>query len=146
MSVFTDLIQKKVNVVSPKNEHFALKNADGIVTSVNVETKRCMVKIKQPDGANVFMWFDIDEITPEENIEAKAIPNGPASSFPPKNDPVNHPSHYTDGKYEVIDFIEDRNLDQDFRIANAVKYISRAGKKPGEDGEQDLSKALWYLN
>ena len=24
-----------------------------------------------------------------------------------KNDPVNHPSHYTDGKIEVIDYIKD---------------------------------------
>lgn len=28
-----------------------------------------------------------------------------------KNDPVNHPSHYTSGKIEVIDFIEDQRLD-----------------------------------
>ena len=27
-----------------------------------------------------------------------------------QNDPVNHPSHYTDGKIEVIDFIEDKKL------------------------------------
>lgn len=25
------------------------------------------------------------------------------------NDPVNRPSHYTDGKIEVVDFIEDKN-------------------------------------
>ena len=28
-----------------------------------------------------------------------------------ENDPVNHPAHYTDGKYEVIEFIEDHGLD-----------------------------------
>ena len=48
---------------------------------------------------------------------------------PPKenDDPVNHPSHYTDGKIEVISFIEDKKLG--FCLANAIKYISRAGKK-----------------
>lgn len=46
------------------------------------------------------------------------------------NDNVNHPSHYTDGKIEVIDFIEQKNLN--FHRGNAVKYIARAGKKdPG---------------
>lgn len=42
-------------------------------------------------------------------------------------DSVNHPSHYNDGKIEVIDFIEDKGLG--FCLGNAVKYISRAGKK-----------------
>lgn len=60
------------------------------------------------------------------------------------NDPVNHPSHYTDGKIEVIDFIEDKNLD--FNLGNAVKYIARAGKKDPSKEIQDLEKARWYLN
>jgi hypothetical protein len=59
------------------------------------------------------------------------------------NDEVNHPSHYTDGKIEVIDFIEDKNLG--FRLGNAVKYISRAGKKDKNKTIQDLEKAKWYL-
>lgn len=59
------------------------------------------------------------------------------------NDPVNHPSHYTDGKIEVIDFIEDKNLG--FHLGNAVKYISRAGKKDPAKTIEDLEKAVWYL-
>jgi len=43
------------------------------------------------------------------------------------NDPVNHPSHYTDGNIEVIDFIEDKKFG--YCLGNAIKYISRAGKK-----------------
>lgn len=61
-----------------------------------------------------------------------------------KHDPVNHPSHYTDGKIEVIDFIEDKNLG--FHLGNAVKYISRAGKKDPSKKLEDLKKAQWYLN
>lgn len=60
------------------------------------------------------------------------------------NDPINHPDHYTDGKIEVIDFIEDQRLG--FCIGNAVKYISRAGKKDSEKYTDDLEKAIWYLN
>lgn len=68
---------------------------------------------------------------------------------PPKVDNVNHPSHYTDGKIEVIDYIEDKQLG--FCLGNAVKYISRAGKKKSgsmSDKEKeinDLRKALWYI-
>ena len=59
------------------------------------------------------------------------------------NDNVNHPAHYTDGKIEVIDFIEDKKLG--FHLGNAVKYICRAGKKDPEKTIEDLQKAEWYL-
>ncbi|MDU6263728.1 MAG: DUF3310 domain-containing protein [Anaerocolumna aminovalerica] len=58
------------------------------------------------------------------------------------NDKINHPSHYTDGKIEVIDYIEDKKFN--YHLGNAIKYISRAGKK--DDYVQDLEKAKWYIN
>ena len=60
-----------------------------------------------------------------------------------KNDPVNKPIHYTDGKIEVIEFIEDKNLG--FCLGNAVKYIARAGKKDPAKEVEDLQKAEWYI-
>lgn len=56
---------------------------------------------------------------------------------------INHPSYYNDGKIEVIDFIEDKQLN--FSLGNAVKYICRAGKKDPATAVEDLKKALWYL-
>ena len=61
-----------------------------------------------------------------------------------ENDVVNHPAHYTDGKIEVINFIEDKKLN--FHRGNAVKYIARAGKKDPAKEVEDLQKAVWYLN
>lgn len=58
-------------------------------------------------------------------------------------DVINHPDHYTDGKIEVIDFIEDKQLN--FNRGNVVKYVSRAGKKSPEKEIEDLEKALWYI-
>ena len=60
------------------------------------------------------------------------------------HDPVNHPAHYTDGQIEVIDFIDDKQLS--YCLGNAVKYISRAGKKDPAKNIEDLQKAVWYLN
>lgn len=63
---------------------------------------------------------------------------------------VDHPQHYADTKIEVIEYIEDKNLG--FCLGNAVKYISRAGRKGSaamdqkEKTIQDLEKAIWYLN
>lgn len=60
---------------------------------------------------------------------------------------VNHPAHYGgDTTYETIKVIEAWGLDKDFCLATAVRYLSRAGKKPGEELLDDLKKAAWYLN
>ena len=60
-------------------------------------------------------------------------------------DNVNHPKHYTDGrKYEPIEVIEDWKLD--FCLGNAVKYISRAGRKDETKTIEDLEKAKWYID
>ena len=61
-----------------------------------------------------------------------------------EHDPVNHPAHYTTGKIECIDFIEDKQLG--FHLGNTVKYIVRAGKKDPSKTIEDLEKARWYLN
>lgn len=60
------------------------------------------------------------------------------------SDMVNHPEHYTDGGIETIDFIEAKKLP--YHLGNAVKYISRAGKKHPEKTIEDLQKAIWYIN
>lgn len=79
---------------------------------------------------NYEIIFGNEEITPiEENA--------------PTEDPVNRPSHYTDGKIEVIDYIEDKKLG--FCLGNAIKYISRAGKKDPDKEIEDLNKAKWYI-
>lgn len=59
-------------------------------------------------------------------------------------DEINHPPHYTDGKIETIDFIEDKKLD--YHLGTVIKYISRAGKKDPNKYIQDLEKAKWFLD
>ena len=59
-------------------------------------------------------------------------------------DNVNHPSHYTDGSIEVIDYIEDKGFN--YHLGQAIKYISRAGKKDPAKYVEDLEKARWYIS
>lgn len=61
-----------------------------------------------------------------------------------KNEKINHPAHYGGQRntYETIKVIEAWNLN--FHLGNVLKYISRAGKKTISQ-EEDLKKALWYL-
>lgn len=65
-----------------------------------------------------------------------------------EHDPVNHPSHYTDGPacpacgatIECITVVQRMN----FNVGNAVKYLWRAGKKDPKKHIEDLRKAAWY--
>ena len=67
-----------------------------------------------------------------------------------KTEQVNHPKHYNShpNGIECIYIIRHYTCD----IANAIKYLWRAGLKPDmgkEDAEkeiEDLKKALWYIN
>lgn len=58
-------------------------------------------------------------------------------------DMVNHPSHYTKGEIEVIEFIEDQKLD--FCDSQVVKYTCRAGHKDPNKVIEDYEKAEFYL-
>lgn len=58
------------------------------------------------------------------------------------DDAVDHPSHYTRGNIEVMDFIIDQGLN--FPLGSAVKYICRAGYKG--DALEDLKKARKNLD
>ena len=57
-----------------------------------------------------------------------------------KHDTVNHPSHYTQGKIEVLDFILDQDLP--YLPGQVIKYICRYRYK---NGVEDLRKAEFYL-
>ena len=91
-----------------------------------------------------FDCLDYNDFELETEEEAKEEPKPKVVSTMPKDDAVSHPSHYADGKIEVIDFIEDKGLN--FNRGNAVKYICRAGKKDPAKEVEDLEKAMWYIN
>lgn len=70
--------------------------------------------------------------------------NTPCNSkdrIPPIKNDIDHPSHYNQGKIEIIDFIEDQKLG--FHENNIIKYVCRARHKGTM--LKDLKKAQWYL-
>ena len=55
-----------------------------------------------------------------------------------------NPSHYRQGKIEVIDFILDQKMD--YLTASAMKYLCRHAHKHAGDGQiDDLRKARWFI-
>ncbi len=61
-------------------------------------------------------------------------------------DNINHPSHYTVGGIETIDYMAAKASPDEFRghcRLTAIKYLSRAGHK--ENALEDYKKAAVYL-
>lgn len=57
---------------------------------------------------------------------------------------VNHPAHYGgDVPHETYKCLRAWGLEADALIWNAIKYLSRAGKKGSKI--EDLQKAAWYI-
>lgn len=76
--------------------------------------------------------------TRENGIEKVALERGESYEY------VNHPEHYNRGGIEFVDIVDSYQLG--FYEGNIVKYLLRAGKKPGNSKLQDLKKARWYLS
>ena len=87
----------------------------------------------------------VQEDRPADEIYSVECADGPPAEEKAgaSDDPVQHPAHYTTGKIECIDYIEDKELG--FHLGNAVKYITRAGKKDPAKTVEDLEKAVWYI-
>jgi hypothetical protein len=66
----------------------------------------------------------------------------PARSAP-THDSVDHPKHYTFGKFEVIDVLMDWFANSPL-LWQVGKYIARADHKG--NAIEDLKKARWYLD
>lgn len=76
--------------------------------------------------------------TMKEKLADALRPSSQSKEF----DSVSRPSHYTEGrKYEPRKVIADWGLN--FNLGNAVKYLSRAGRKG--DKIEDLRKAIQYI-
>lgn len=75
-----------------------------------------------------------------------SLPNGNEGTKKTLDDKVNHPSHYTYGDMEVIDYCDQVCKQYSPELApyvfNAIKYLSRANHK---GGREDIGKAKYYV-
>ena len=72
------------------------------------------------------------------------VPIKDADSY--MKDEVNHPEHYTKGKIEVFDALDDWSEAGmiGYCVSNVIKYLTRYRSKGNP--LQDLKKARWYLD
>ena len=107
-----------------------------IKPSVSGFTRYEMLGSSPENDDNVFLFGDEFELLEEES--------------PQQVDAVNHPSHYTQGRFETIEVIEEIAGGYDdgyvaYCVGNAIKYLSRAPHKHATPVE-DLRKAATYID
>ena len=102
---------------------------------------RCLMPVWNLWAAMWMMLFDFNDLMEKIMNKMKKVIA--------EKEHVNHPKHYNShpNGIECIDIIRHYTCD----IANAIKYLWRAGLKPemgmvnAEKEIEDLKKALWYI-
>lgn len=130
-------------------DRIRIQEVNGVEITVKIKNVYRLVQ----SSLDIDKWVaDVEAIdgrtwTIDDSYDFYSLPNGNEGTKKTLDDKVNHPSHYTYGDMEIIDFIEQVTKDYKpelaFAIGNAIKYISRANRK---NGKEDLDKARWYLN
>lgn len=103
-------------------------------------------RVATPQGAEVVVGGEGDSVYTESPDGTPHVwPGDVVVEVRDLDEAVDHPAHYggADDPYEAIKVIEAWGLG--FNLGNALKYLSRAGRKPGEARRKDLAKAAWYL-
>lgn len=113
-----------------------IKNVYRLVQS-SLDIDRWVADVEAIDGRT---W------TIDDCYDFYSLPNGNEGTKKTLDDKVNHPSHYTYGDIEVIDYCDQVCKQYSPELApyvfNAIKYLSRANHK---GGREDIGKAKYYV-
>ena len=136
-----------------RGDRIRIQEVNGVETTVLIKSVYRLTGAKTGSNLAIDKWVaDVEAVdgrtwTIDDNYVFYSLPDENEEAKKTSDDKVNHPSHYTYGDIEVVDFIEQVTRDYKpelaFAIGNAIKYISRANRK---NGKEDLDKARWYLN
>ena len=120
--------------------------ADGNTVFIPDMEKHCgkayvIVKAEEP-----FYRLGIDDGVGEWDFEDWMLEDVLAEQAPTveaNTSAVDHPAHYNQHKWEVIDIIEEYFKDN-YHLGNVFKYMARCEYKGHK--VEDLKKARWYLD
>ena len=134
-------------------DRIRIQEVNGVEITVLIKSVCRLTGAKTGSNLAIDKWFaDVEAIdgrtwTIDDSYDFYSLTNENEEPQKTLDDKVSHPTHYTYGDIEIIDFIEQVTKDYKpelaFAIGNAIKYISRANRK---NGKEDLDKARWYLN
>lgn len=136
-----------------RGDRIRMQEVNGVEITVLIKSVYRLTGLKTGSNLAIEKWVaDVEAIdgrtwTIDDSYDFYSLTNENEEPQKTLDDKVSHPTHYTYGDIEIIDFIEQVTKDYKpelaFAIGNAIKYISRANRK---NGREDLDKARWYLN
>ncbi|AFY98372.1 nucleotide kinase [Leuconostoc phage LN25] len=130
-------------IIKSRNTGLFLMNQYGKMTSDQNEA----IIFVSKEGARAFLYAN-DFIPSEYSFVILSSEYLTNVKNVTKEDKVNHPKHYNNYSFEVVDVIDEvvPNYPASYsgHIQNAIKYIFRAPFKGTL--KEDLKKAVWYLN
>ena len=136
-----------------RGDRIRMQEVNGVEITVQIKSVYRLTGLKTGSNLAIEKWVaDVEAIdgrtwTIDDSYDFYSLTNENEEPQKTLDEKVNHPSHYTYGDIEIIEFIEQVTKDYKpelaFAIGNAIKYISRANRK---NGKEDLDKARWYLN
>lgn len=136
-----------------RGDRIRMQEVNGVEITVLIKSVYRLTGAKTGSNLAIDKWFaDVEAIdgrtwTIDDSYDFYSLANENEPVEMTLDEKVSHPTHYTYGEIEIIDFIEQVTKDYKpelaFAIGNAIKYISRANRK---NGKEDLDKARWYLN
>ncbi|MBO0392527.1 DUF3310 domain-containing protein [Staphylococcus epidermidis] len=129
-------------------------NGDEITVQIEGVYRLTGSKTEPKTGSNLAIdkWLaDVEAIdgrtwTIDDSYDFYSLANENEEPQKTLDDKVNHPTHYTYGDIEVIDYCDQVCKQYSPELApyvfNAIKYLSRANHK---GGREDIGKAKYYV-
>lgn len=131
-----------------KGDRIRIQEVNGVEITVQIKNVYRLVQ----SSLDIDKWVADVEATDgrtwtiDDCYDFYSLPNGNEEAKKTLDDKVNHPSHYTYGDIEVIDYCDQVCKQYSPELApyvfNAIKYLSRANHK---GGREDIGKAKYYV-
>lgn len=129
-------------------DRIRIQEVNGVEITVQIKNVYRLVQ----SSLDIDKWVaDVEAIdgrtwTIDDSYDFYSLPNGNEETKKTLDDKVNHPSHYSYGDIEVIDYCDQVCKQYSPELApyvfNAIKYLSRANHK---GGREDIGKAKYYV-
>lgn len=135
-----------------RGDRIRIEEVNGDEITVQIESVYRLTGSKTGSNLAIDKWFaDVEAIdgrtwTIDDSYDFYSLANENEEPQKTLDDKVNHPSHYTYGDIEVIDYCDQVCKQYSPELApyvfNAIKYLSRANHK---GGREDIGKAKYYV-
>ena len=135
-----------------RGDRIRMQEVNGVEITVLIKSVYRLTGAKTGSNLAIDKWFaDVEAIdgrtwTIDDSYDFYSLANENEEPQKTLDDKVNHPTHYTYGDIEVIDYCDQVCKQYSPELApyvfNAIKYLSRANHK---GGREDIGKAKYYV-